>query len=260
MPYLDEHVDSLTELLQLLNLFLQPLHMLMQVIQHLQHNDALAEQSKTIPNVIRTLLSFKLLTFACKTHRRTYIIKYVNTKFLAAQKSLKQTLENTVGLLLWSRVCLNAIFIIQACVPQPRVTESCWSIRTSVRSRAFASRSSISRRFFSTSDTTEATYDSISVRSLLSPAGQLLFTHKTWQKLINLPLIAGIDPDSGTYAGPCCSRTPPDAIKLFCCKFLYDSARFPAVLFLSPSVITHLLDCLRLVSMVTLNNGLERAI
>lgn len=66
----------------------------------------------------------------------------------------------------------------------PVFTESCWSIRTSLRSRAFASRSSISRRFFSTSDTTEATYDSISVRSPLSPAGQLLFTHKRGRNLL----------------------------------------------------------------------------
>lgn len=77
--YLDEHVDSLTELLQLLDLFLQPLHMLMQVVQHLPHNDGLAEQSKINPNVTRMLLSFMLLTFACKTHKRTRITKYVIT-------------------------------------------------------------------------------------------------------------------------------------------------------------------------------------
>lgn len=39
VPYFDERVDSLAELLHFLDLFLQPLNMLIQVLQHLQNSD-----------------------------------------------------------------------------------------------------------------------------------------------------------------------------------------------------------------------------
>lgn len=39
MLYLDEHVDSLSQLLHLLNLLLHPLDLLMQGLQHLQYNE-----------------------------------------------------------------------------------------------------------------------------------------------------------------------------------------------------------------------------